>query len=332
MAVTASLVHSADPVRDNAALCALARRCPQGRRLRFYHHREDFWERCRGQADAEVLIAERANVLVGTVTVARKKVWLGHFGWQPAAYICDLMVDPEQRGQGLARQLLTAARLLCLEARLLYGYIVEDNTASRRLFESQGFRAHPRRLLYHSILPRRRKVKPGVLTLCAAPTILDIAPLREQYDLVEASAAPDDLLRAQRGESTAWAVRRRHDAQVFVGLPWYIALAARFVPLLPRRGQPVHIWSLHYLHSEGPEQQPAIEQLFRMVAEEANRERMDAVVVPLFENDPQSSAVVRRTLTGWGAPPGVARLYVAGELASALFDAKRPLLLSPRDA
>jgi ribosomal protein S18 acetylase RimI-like enzyme len=332
MAATAVQVRSADPVRDNAALCALARHCPQGRRLRFYHHREDFWERCRGQADAEVLVAEQANVLVGTVTVARKMVWLGQLGWQPAAYICDLMVDPEQRGQGLGRQLLTATQLRCFEARLLYCYIVEDNTPSRRLFESQGFRAYPRRLLYHVILPRRRNAPANAFKLCATSTVADTAPLREQYDLVEALTAPEDVLRAQRQDSTAWTVRRRHGAQVFVGLPWYIALAAHFVPLLPRRGHPVHIWSLHYLRSEGPEQLLAIEELLQIVAEEANRERMDAVVVPQFENDPQSGAVVRRTLTGWGAPPGAAKLYVAGELASALLDMKRPLLLSPRDA
>jgi GNAT superfamily N-acetyltransferase len=155
-------LRRADPARDSAALCALARRCPQGRRLRFYHHREDYWERARLHADAEVLALDDGGRLAGSVTVARKVLLLGGVP-TPAAYVFDLMVDPDLRGRGLARRLLDACRRACPDARLFYSYILEDNVPSRRLFESEGFTAHPHRLLYHPVLPGlvRRRPPPG---------------------------------------------------------------------------------------------------------------------------------------------------------------------------
>ena len=100
-------LRPADPERDNAALCGLARRCPLGGSLSFYHERDDFRERGRLQPDVEVIVAEEAGVVVGCGSVARKPLWLGGT-LQPTAYVFDLMVDPPRRGRGIARRLLRA--------------------------------------------------------------------------------------------------------------------------------------------------------------------------------------------------------------------------------
>jgi GNAT superfamily N-acetyltransferase len=323
---------------DNEALCALARRCPQGRRLRFYHHRDDFWERCRLQTDAEVLVLESEGVLAGTVSVARKSLWL-HGSPQPAAYLFDLMVDPARRGCGLARRLLQAGRAACPQARLFYSYILEDNRASRRLFASAGFTPAPHPLLYHLLLPRlaRRRPPPGFRLLPRQATeFVGLARrsfpiLGERYDFLDATAGHDGLFVLDRGGVSAWAALRRHEPQVFVGLPWYAALAGRVLPLLPCPGRPVHAWTLHHLGSSGPAPRSTWRRFLAAVAWAAARAGVDAVAVPLFANDPHTAAVAGATLTGWGVAPGVTRLFVAGEVAGRVVTAPRPLLLNGQD-
>src|SRR5262249_10469491 len=99
--VQSGVIRRADPDRDNAALCALSRRCPQGRRLRFYHDRADFLERGRSQPECDVFTADEAGRLVAAAAVARKPMRLGG-DFLPTAYVFDLMVDPSFRGRGLA--------------------------------------------------------------------------------------------------------------------------------------------------------------------------------------------------------------------------------------
>jgi GNAT superfamily N-acetyltransferase len=324
-------IRPAEPARDNAALCELARRCPQGQRLRFFHQREDYWERCRLHKDAAVYVVEEQGRPVATATVARKTMWLGDTP-QPAAYIFDLMVDPEQRGRGLARGLLRGLRERCPEARLFYSYILDDNTASRRLFASEGFTAHRQRLLYHLVLPRlvARRPPPGFSRRDAEAAAIDVA-LAERYDFRESTAGHDAVFLLERGDTRAWAALRRHEPQVFVGMPWYWALLSRLLPFLPTPVRPLRVWSLHHLGATGPGQWTALQRLVAGITYLGARGGADALVLPLFEKDPRSDDLLPLTLIRWGVTPGVTLLYVAGERAAALLASPRPLLMSGKD-
>jgi GNAT superfamily N-acetyltransferase len=324
-------IRLAEPARDNAALCELARRCPQGRRLRFYHQREDYWERCRLHADATVYVVEEQGHPVATATVARKTMWLGDTP-EAAAYLFDVMVDPEQRGRGLARALLRGLRERCPDARLFYSYILDDNTASRQLFEGEGFTAHRQRLLYHPVLPllSARRAPPGFSRRDSEVAAIDAA-LAERYDFRESTTGHDAIFLLERGDTRAWAALRRHEPQVFVALPWYGALLSRLLPFLPAPGRPVRVWSLHYLGATGPNQRAALQRLVAGVAHLGARGGADALVLPLFENDARNADVVPLTLTRWGVAPGVTQLYVAGDRAEALLASPRPLLMSGKD-
>jgi GNAT superfamily N-acetyltransferase len=329
------VVRPADRGRDNAALCALARRCSQGQRLRFYHHREDFWERCRLQPSAAVLVAESAGRLSGSVTVARKPVWLSGSGWQPVAYVFDLMVAPEERGHGLGRTLVRAARQVYPEACLWYSHILEDNLASCRLFEGEGFTPHPQRLLFHVVLPRLTRRRPPATFRQLAPDAPEAARidtvLCSRYDFVDGTAGHERLFVDDRRNGQAWGALRVHDAQVFVSLPWYADLVGRVLPGPLRPGRPVRVWSLHHLGGLGPHAGKAIGRLIGAVAWLAAAEGSGALAVPLFANDPRTADLPASALTRLGVRPGATRLYVAGELSRELLATTRPLLLSGRD-
>jgi GNAT superfamily N-acetyltransferase len=324
-------LRRADPLRDNAALCELARRCPQGRRLRFYHQRTDFWERCRLHSDATVYVVEKQGQPVATATIARKAMWLGD-RLQPAAYVFDVMVDPEQRGRGLARTLLRALRDHCPEVCLFYSYILDDNIPSRRLFETEGFTDHPRRLLYYPVLPLlvARQPPAGFARLEAQAEAIDVL-LRKSYEFRDSTVGHDGVFLLHRGKTRAWAALRRHDPQVFVGMPWYWLLLSRLLPFLPGRGRPLRVWSLHHLGATGSGQRAALQRLISAASHLATREGADALVLPLFESDLRHADVFPLTLTRWGAAPGVTHLYVAGEQAEVLLAAPRPLLMSGKD-
>jgi GNAT superfamily N-acetyltransferase len=324
-------IRPAEPLRDNAALCELARRCPQGRRLRFYHQRENYWERCRLHADACVYVIEVQGRPVAAATVARKTMWLGDTP-QPVAYIFDVMVDPEQRGRGLARALLRVLRECCPEARLFYSYILDDNTASRRLFESEGFSAHPQRLLYHPILPlfTARRPPPGFSRRDSEAPAIDMA-LAERYEFRDSTAGHDGVFLLRRGGNQAWAALRRHEPQVFVGMPWYGVLLSRLLPFLPAPGRPLRVWSLHHLGGAGTDQRAVLQRLVAAVTYLLVRGGADALVLPLFENDPRSDDLLPLTLIRWGVTPGVTHLYVAGERSATLLASPRPLLMSGKD-
>jgi GNAT superfamily N-acetyltransferase len=325
-------VRPADRARDNAALCELARRCPQGSVLRFYHHRDDYRERCRLHADAVVLVAEEGGGVAGSVTAARKTVFVAGEAC-PAAYVFDLMVDPAWRGRGLGRRLLRAVRDACPDARLHYSYVLDDNAVSRRLFESEGFSAHPRRLLYHPVLPRlvRRRPPPGLRPVMGNEAEALDAALRRRHGLVGTSAGHDGLGVLEGSGGRAWAAWRRLEPQVFVGLPWYWAGLSRLVPLLPGPGRPVTTWSLHHLLAEGPRGGAMLRRLVRGLAWLAGRHGADAVVVPLAEGDPTVDEVASLTLTPWGVTPGVTRLFLAGERAAAVRADARPPLPDGKD-
>lgn len=130
-------VRQADLLRDNAALCALARRCPQGSRVRFHHQREQFDARGQFQLRTRTWLIESGAAVVAALSAADKSLWLRSCK-QDATYLYDLMVDPDFRRKGLAQLLVGRVHEFASSGAspaLRYGYIVSDNLASRGLME-----------------------------------------------------------------------------------------------------------------------------------------------------------------------------------------------------
>ena len=326
-------IRPAERERDNARLCALARACPQGDRLRFYHLRDDHWERCRHFPEAEVFVAERGGELVGAATLARKAVWFAD-DWQSAAYLFDRMVHPAARRQGVGRALLRRQVAASPDAQLRYCLVLEDNHANRAMLEREGFSAHPRRLLYYAILPgMHHRERPREFTFeepISAETggKLDAA-LRASYALADRTAASGDgLFRVGAGTLRAAAVLYRHGPKVFVAAPWYHRLLSRCFSFIPRLHRPVVSWSLGHVWGEGP---LALAELLAGVAWSARRAGIAAILLPLYEDDPNCAALRRHTVNRWGIVPTPVCLYLHGELAPAVLRSDRPLLASARD-
>jgi hypothetical protein len=156
--------------------------------------------------------------------------------------------------------------------------------------------------------------------------------VRATHDFVDTTEGHDGLFLLERGDGRAWASLRRQDAQVFVDLPWSLVLLGRIIPGLPAPGRAVRAWTLHHLGREGADGRGLLRRLLRGVAWWSGSAGIDAVVVPLFEDDPLAAEVSAMALTGWGIPPGVARLYVAGACAEKVLRAMQPLLLNGQDA
>ncbi len=310
-------LRRADFGRDNAALCALASRCPLGGRSSFFHQRDDFRERGRLQPQVDTLVAEEAGVIIGSGSVAHKPLWLGGVA-QPTAYVFDVMVDPAHRGRGVARALLRGLLDASAGAALVYAHVLDDNRASCRLFEREGFCARRRRLLFPALLPR---LEGRPCRAAAGPVAIDPAIaadidrfLRQRYEMVDATAGHDGLFRLEAPDGRAWAALRRHEA--------------KFVPALRR---PVFAWSLHHLGAQGRRPGAAIERLLRAAAYAARRERIDLLLVPQFEDDPSNADLRRYLLPRWGLGAGRTRLYVRGPAAPSVLNSVRPLLLNGRD-
>lgn len=323
-------VRVADPERDNVALCELARHCPQGRRWRFFHQRDDYWERCRLHRDSQVLVIDVAGRPAAAATFARKTVWLAGSD-RSAVYVFDVMVQPEQRGRGLARRLLHAVRRHNPDAELFYCYILADNRASRHLFEREGFRSVTQALLYHPVLPalERRRLPPGFRRSDSPGDAAAVDDeLRRRYDFLDSTGGHDALFVLEEQGGRAWAALRKHEPQVFVGLPWYAVLVGRMLPIVPVPGRPVTVWSLHHMGWQGG---GTLRRLVHSVAWLASRSGINVLALPLFENDPLTAVVAPLTLTRWGIPPGRVFLYAAGNLAPLVLRSARPLVLSGQD-
>src|SRR5262249_6945648 len=155
--------------------------------------------------------------------------------------------------------------------------------------------------------------------------------LAECYEFRDSTAGHDGVFLLERADTRAWAVLRRHELQVFVGMPWYWPLLSRLLPFLPAPGRPLRVWSLHHLGASGPNQRAALQRLVAGVTYFGARRGADALVLPLFEKDPRCTDVFPLTLTRFGVTPGLTYLYVAGEPAAALLAAPRPLLMSGKD-
>jgi hypothetical protein len=221
--------------------------------------------------------------------------------------------------------------------RCFNGYVVNDNVASRQLLEQLGFRMTPHPLYLHVALPHRiGREPPDDFRLTEPIGVGAHQPiesyLRSRYDAVDQLAGQEALAQLNWRGTRASGVLRRLEAEVIDAVPWYFRLASLFSSVVLRPGQSLRAWSLHYLSAEGPEPASALEALIRSVAWLAARAECDALLLPLFGDDPTWPMVRRLTLDAWGLAAPSGRLYVGGDEASALLAATRPLLLSGSDA
>ena len=125
------------PTDDDEAL-DLERRCPQGRKLRLSFRRESFQLRSRSFSEWAIWTARDRGRLVGITASAIKPAEL--FGRRiRAGFAYDLRVDPDYRGQGIARRLMSVAHEWAFErAELGYTYTVADNRAAEHLISDFG--------------------------------------------------------------------------------------------------------------------------------------------------------------------------------------------------
>lgn len=326
-------IRLADPVRDNAALCALARACPQGQRLRFYHERTDHWERCRHFERAEVWVAERGGTIVGAGSLAWKHVWLeGEL--RLATYFLDRIVHPDYRRQGIGRALLEEELASCADSAVCYGLVLEDNAANRHLLEARGFTPLPWPMLYHAMIPRWVKRQPTPEFHLVEPAAertaawLDEA-LRSDYALMDPSAQCGmGLFVLGARVPRAAGVLYRHGLKVVTHAPWYYSLLASWTGLGARVGEPVRTWILGNLWFED---ERALAELLSGVAAAALEEGAPLILIPLAVNDPRRPVIARHTITRWGIAPTRVLLYAYGEGAGLLLTSRRPVLPSPRD-
>lgn len=317
---------------DNRALCDLARDCPQGVKYQFYHAREDAGERRRTYQLSETLVAARGSQIAGAGTVAIKSVGINGT-LHRVAYLFDQMVHPASRRLGVARALLGEQLRWCQDCGLQYCIVLEENTASRRLMESVGFTAHPHRLLYFALLPRRapgehalhiterRPVPQGLSAVLA-----DL--LQQTHNLVDEPAESGDALFTLGDLPHATAVRYRHGAKVLVHAPRHYRWLRGLLPWLPRLQQPIHAWGLSHLHWQD---QASLARLLGDIAWVANQEGIAVVLIPLFANDARIAEIRPLTIHRWGIPPTRACVYLRGELGLQLLHSPQPLLASARD-
>lgn len=92
-----------------------------------------------------VLLAERRDDLqvVGTVTVSRKQLApASHARKEPAIYLANLTVLPEERRQGTADRLMDEAERTARRwhSNLIYLNVDNANQPARRLYNARGYR------------------------------------------------------------------------------------------------------------------------------------------------------------------------------------------------
>jgi GNAT superfamily N-acetyltransferase len=313
-------------------LCALARHCPQGGSLQFYHLRQDHWERCRSFPRFQVWVAEQAGQIVGAASLAFKKVWIAG-QLQPVVYLFDRMVHPRFRRQGIGRALLQQELAQTSGAMLHYGLVLEDNQANRGLLEGAGFCRLPHPLVYLALLPQRRRTA-GPPIRVAEPIARDHARLldrylRPRYGMMDQTAqcGMASLLLGEP-EPAAGGILYRHGWKVVTRAPWYLRWASRWFGLLPRLGQPVRSWVLGHVWYRD---RSALASFLGQVGHLAADAGAHVVLMPVAGNDPRLPDFCRLTLHAWGVPAARLLVYVRGPLAQTLVHTPLPLLPSPRD-
>jgi GNAT superfamily N-acetyltransferase len=118
---------------DNPGLRELERSCPQGRRLKIYSERDDYFLRSRLYGNDYTLVAEdrQQGRLIGVMAAALKEVYLGG-AVRPAAFFYDLRVHPDYRRSVLGRHMLEVWNDMERWAQesgahLIYGLVKHDN-------------------------------------------------------------------------------------------------------------------------------------------------------------------------------------------------------------
>jgi ribosomal protein S18 acetylase RimI-like enzyme len=113
--------------------------------------RDDYVEQlrdARGRAGAaELLVAERAGELVGTVTMCAGTSTFADLAVDDETEIRMLAVAGRAQRSGVARQLIDEVRRRAVElhgSRLVL-YVIRDNTAAHRLYTRYGFTRVPDR-------------------------------------------------------------------------------------------------------------------------------------------------------------------------------------------
>ncbi|HDP70540.1 MAG TPA: GNAT family N-acetyltransferase [Actinobacteria bacterium] len=145
---------------DNQALSDLEMACPQGKDVKLLLEREDFFARSKMYERAHTFVAEEEGKVVGVISCAFKDVNLNGATLK-ANYIYDLRVHPDFRRRGIATKLVDAVEILARENSVDFGYgfIVDDNTAPRKLLVKKGFSVKRRFELPTIQISRKRKVQ-----------------------------------------------------------------------------------------------------------------------------------------------------------------------------
>jgi len=136
----------------------------------------------RGMRRADpILVAEQDGAVIGFLE--------GHVfdGVPPIGYVYFVAVDPDRRGKGTGRVLVTEAvsRFCAAGATRVFAAVPKDNDASRRLFESLGFQGVPRSALrrwygWRGIgVQMRMVIAPHEILLARSFTDLPPAPAQE---------------------------------------------------------------------------------------------------------------------------------------------------------
>ena len=107
---------------------------------------------CRATASAELFVTGEPGAIVATVMAGHD----GHRGW-----LYYMAVDPERRGEGLARRLVAHAEawLAALGVRKVNLMIRETNTEALGFYERVGYEVTPRVVMGRWIAPAAGKVR-----------------------------------------------------------------------------------------------------------------------------------------------------------------------------
>lgn len=146
------LIRNAQPGDASAWLPLVATFCT-GEHIAFEpaQRQRMLTELCGNTDVGELLVVEHENTLVGFALIGYgySAEFDGRF-----ALLDELFVDARMRGQGLASRLIEAARERCRARRIrfLRLEITDGNERAARVYEREGFRLQPRRLMTLDVL------------------------------------------------------------------------------------------------------------------------------------------------------------------------------------